>query len=53
MVQTNKKPRITSGPEYATINTAMVLQNPERVCMPPPVFINDQVHCGANMQRKN
>ena len=33
------------------INTVMTLQHPERVCMPPPVFINCFVHCNANMQR--
>ncbi len=30
---------------------AMPLQSPNGVCMPPPIFICDLVHCKANLQQ--
>src|SRR5690349_10172359 len=32
---------------------AIALQNPERVCMPPPKFIADLFHLYANMRQNN
>jgi hypothetical protein len=32
---------------------AMPLQSPNGVCMPPPIFIYDLVHCGTKMRENN
>jgi hypothetical protein len=53
-VAINKKPRNSSGLSEYFINKVMTLQNPGRVCMPPPLNIIDCfVHCSANMREKD
>jgi hypothetical protein len=47
----NKKPRLCGALNMFEQTIATALQNPERVCMPPPRLIVLNFHFGANMRR--